>query len=163
VLAGTARRILRTLARRGLGDEEDDSLARDDPLLAALTAASLRSRIATGPEAGRPWHRLGDGVGHVARPVEDAGRELLEGGLQLGGHPLRQALAELLVGELPAGDAEYREARRRPRVGVQAREGRDQLAPGEVAAGSEDHDLVRRAHGREHDPRCARRWGRQRG
>jgi len=72
VLAGTARRILRTLARRGLGDEEDDSLARDDPLLAALTAASLRSRIAKGPEAGQPWHRLGDRV----EPAPEDGGEV---------------------------------------------------------------------------------------
>jgi len=62
VLSGTARRILRRLARRGLDEDERDPLAAEDPLLATLTAASIRSRIATGPEAGRPWRRLGDRV-----------------------------------------------------------------------------------------------------
>ncbi len=61
VLAGTARRILRILERRGL-DSDEDALASDDPLLALLTAASIRSRIATGPEAGEGWRRLGDRV-----------------------------------------------------------------------------------------------------
>jgi hypothetical protein len=61
VLAGTARRILRIVERRGL-DSDEDSLASDDPLLAMLAAASIRSRIATGPEAGESWRRLGDRV-----------------------------------------------------------------------------------------------------
>ena len=61
VLAGTARRILRRLERNG-ADEENDPLAGDDPLMAMLGAASIRSRIATGPEAGEPWRRLGDRV-----------------------------------------------------------------------------------------------------
>ena len=61
VLAGTARRILRRLERKGITMEED-SLADDDPLMAMLGAASIRSRIATGPEAGEPWRRLGDRV-----------------------------------------------------------------------------------------------------
>ncbi len=53
VLAGTARRILRRLERSGV-DEKDDPLAGDDPLMAMLGVASIRSRIATGPEAGEP-------------------------------------------------------------------------------------------------------------
>jgi hypothetical protein len=61
VLAGTARRILRIVERRGL-DSDEDSLASDDPLLAMLSAASIRSRIATGPEAAESWRRLGDRV-----------------------------------------------------------------------------------------------------
>jgi hypothetical protein len=61
VLAGTARRILRIVERRGL-DSDGDSLALDDPLLAMLTAASIRSRIATGPEADESSRRLGDRV-----------------------------------------------------------------------------------------------------
>jgi hypothetical protein len=61
ILAGTARRVLRILERRGL-DPDEDSLASDEPLLALLTAASIRSRIATGPEAGERWRRLGDRV-----------------------------------------------------------------------------------------------------
>ncbi len=57
----TARRILRILERRGL-DPDEDFLASDDPLLALPTAASIRSRIATGSEAGQSWRRLGDRV-----------------------------------------------------------------------------------------------------
>jgi hypothetical protein len=60
VLAGTARRVWRLLAERA-GDDED-ALARDEPLLTLLTAASLRARIATGPQRGEPWRRLGDRV-----------------------------------------------------------------------------------------------------
>jgi len=61
VLAGTARRILRRLERKGITMEEDP-LSDDDPLMAMLGAASIRSRIATGPETGEPWRRLGDRV-----------------------------------------------------------------------------------------------------
>ncbi len=57
VMAGTARRVIRLLEKRGL-ENEDDSLATDDPLLATLTAASVRSRIATGPEATRKLRLL---------------------------------------------------------------------------------------------------------
>ncbi len=60
-MAGTARRVMRLLERRGL-EEGDDPLASDDPLLATLMAASVRSLIATGREAGMPWHRLVDRV-----------------------------------------------------------------------------------------------------
>ena len=60
VLSGTARRIHRLLEARVDGD--DDALARDEPLLAHLTAASLRTRIATGCEQGERWRRLGDRV-----------------------------------------------------------------------------------------------------
>ena len=61
VLAGRARRIVRLLERNGV-DEDGDPLSGDDPLMAMLGAASIRSRIATGPEAGDPWRRLGDRV-----------------------------------------------------------------------------------------------------
>ncbi len=61
VLAGTARRIRRRLEALGF-EEGEDRLAEDEPLLAMLTAASIGSRIATGPEAGSPWRRLGDRV-----------------------------------------------------------------------------------------------------
>ena len=61
VMTGTARRIMRLLEKRGL-EREDDPLVGDDPLLATLIAASIRSRIATGPHAGEPWRRLGDRV-----------------------------------------------------------------------------------------------------
>ncbi len=67
VMAGTARRVMRVLEKRGLADGEDP-LASDNPLLATLMAASVRSRIATGPEAGQPWRRLGDRV----EPTDEA-------------------------------------------------------------------------------------------
>jgi hypothetical protein len=60
VLAGTARRIAKLLEARP--DTDDDALARDEPLLAALATASLRTRIAMGPHAGQRWRRLGDRV-----------------------------------------------------------------------------------------------------
>ena len=60
MLAGTARRIERLLAARA--EEDEHALARDEPLLAALAAASLRTRIADGPEQGEPWRRVGDRV-----------------------------------------------------------------------------------------------------
>ena len=59
-LAGTARRIERLLVSRA--EEEDDALAREEPLLAALAAASLRSCIAEGYALGEPWRRFGDRV-----------------------------------------------------------------------------------------------------
>ena len=89
VLAGTARRILRVLECRGF-DPGEDSLVSDDPLLALLTAASIRSRIAAGPEAGESWRRLGDRVEplDVAESgVESEGaippRSVREGGMSL--------------------------------------------------------------------------------
>ena len=89
VLAGTARRILRIVERRGL-DTGEDLLASDEPLLALLTAASIRSRIATGPEAGERWRRLGDRVEQLddeeGGVESDAGvppRCVREGGMSL--------------------------------------------------------------------------------
>jgi hypothetical protein len=61
VMAATARRVMRCLEKRGL-ENDDDPLAADDPLLATLMAASIRSRIATGSKAGEPWQRVGDRV-----------------------------------------------------------------------------------------------------
>jgi hypothetical protein len=60
VLVGTARRLQRLLESRA--EESDDALARDEPLLALLAAASLRSRTAAGPHAGEPWRRVGDRI-----------------------------------------------------------------------------------------------------
>jgi hypothetical protein len=60
VLAGAARRIERLVEARA--GEDADALARDEPLLALLAATSLRRRIATGPQRGEPWRRLGDRV-----------------------------------------------------------------------------------------------------
>jgi hypothetical protein len=61
VLSGTARRIHRLLEARADGGE-GEVFAREEPLLALLTAASLRTRIATGPQRGERWRRLGDRV-----------------------------------------------------------------------------------------------------
>jgi hypothetical protein len=44
VLASAARRIARLVESRAEGD--GDALARDEPLLTTLAAASLRSRVA---------------------------------------------------------------------------------------------------------------------
>jgi len=60
VLAGAARRLRRIVAKRAAEDE--DALARDEPLLAALAAASLRARSVSGPNEGERWRRLGDRV-----------------------------------------------------------------------------------------------------
>ncbi|MBK7951839.1 MAG: transposase [Deltaproteobacteria bacterium] len=73
VLAGTAKRILRLLERRGI-DEEAEPIACDDPLMAMLGAASIHSRIALGPEAGQPWRRLGDRVESIEE--DESGVEL---------------------------------------------------------------------------------------
>ncbi len=84
VLAGTARRITRVLAPRAEGD--DDGFARDEPLLATLASASLRTRIATGPHAGERWRRLGDRVDPQDTDADDpeASRRVPEqGGMSL--------------------------------------------------------------------------------
>lgn len=60
VLASAARRIERVLSARAGDDAE--ALARDEPLLALLAAASLRTRVAIGSHRGEPWRRLGDRV-----------------------------------------------------------------------------------------------------
>jgi hypothetical protein len=49
---------------------DDDPIAADDPLMAMLGAASIRSRIATGPEAGEPWRRLGDRVEPIGEEAD---------------------------------------------------------------------------------------------
>ena len=89
VMAGTARRVMRLLEKRGL-ENEDDPLATDDRLLATLMAASVRSRIATGPQAGQPWHRLGDRVdlvepeeGEADAKAQAPERCVREGGMSL--------------------------------------------------------------------------------
>ena len=61
VLMGTARRRRRLLEQR-LENADEEALEREEPLLARLAQASLRTRIATGPEAGQRWRRLGDRV-----------------------------------------------------------------------------------------------------
>jgi hypothetical protein len=61
-----ARRIAKLLERRGLAREADpeavDPLSSDEPLLAALYAAAVHGRVATGPRAGQRITRLGDRI-----------------------------------------------------------------------------------------------------
>ena len=76
VLAGAARRIQRVIEARDADDAE--ALARDEPLLALLTAASLRTHIATGPHRGEPWRRLGDRVDPRESAEPDADPEASE-------------------------------------------------------------------------------------
>lgn len=73
VATQVARRIQRLRERRGLTEgAEPDRLAEEEPLLAALYAASVGGRIATGQRAGQRVRRLGDRI--------DAGDlEVLEG------------------------------------------------------------------------------------
>jgi len=70
--ATVARRVHRLLVRRGRVPDEAsaaaDPLAEREPLLAAVSAASIEGRIATGPRAGLPVQRVGD----EADIVEDA-------------------------------------------------------------------------------------------
>jgi hypothetical protein len=86
VLAGAARRIQRLIEARA-GDDAD-ALARDEPLLALLAAASLRARIATGPHRGEPWRRLGDRVEPLDREANEADPEVSASVPQHGGMSL---------------------------------------------------------------------------
>jgi hypothetical protein len=52
----------RRLVAARLEDADADSLARNEPLLAWLAQASIRTRIATGSQAGERWRRVGDRV-----------------------------------------------------------------------------------------------------
>ncbi|MGH0034207.1 MAG: transposase [Myxococcota bacterium] len=85
VMAGTARRVRRLVESRGQRDDLDDEVAQDAPLLATLMAASSQSRIATGPEAGQRWRRLGDRVEptHEYATEEPPPRCVREGGMSL--------------------------------------------------------------------------------
>jgi len=64
VLADSAAGIAAALERAGLGTDDDcdsaDPLARDDPELAALYAAAVQGRVATGPRIGQRTTQLGD-------------------------------------------------------------------------------------------------------
>jgi hypothetical protein len=66
VVERVARQVVRLLERRGLADASgpvgEDALARDEPLLAALAAASVAGRVATGPRAGQRVLRVGDRI-----------------------------------------------------------------------------------------------------
>jgi hypothetical protein len=61
-----AKRVESLMKRRGLGPDDDpdagDALSRDHPGLAAIYSASVRSRIASGPNAGSRVATLGDQI-----------------------------------------------------------------------------------------------------
>ena len=61
-----ARSLEHMLTRRGIGPEADpneaDPLSCNEPLLAGISAASIRQCIATGRRAGQPVLRLGDRI-----------------------------------------------------------------------------------------------------
>ncbi len=59
IVETTARRIIRLCSKRGLlDDSQADPLAADEPLLAAITAASVRGVVATGERAGQRLRRV---------------------------------------------------------------------------------------------------------
>jgi hypothetical protein len=91
VLAGTARRIQRVI-EAGIEDDED-ALARDEPLLALLSAASLQSRSATGAHQGERWRRLGDRIEPPEAEVSDADPEASRRVPQHGGMSLHAEVA----------------------------------------------------------------------
>jgi hypothetical protein len=91
VLAGTARRIRRSIEERA-GDDED-ALTRDEPLLALLAAASLQTRIATGTQRGEPWRRLGDRIEPREAEAADADPEASARVPQHGGMSLHADVA----------------------------------------------------------------------
>jgi hypothetical protein len=61
-----AKRVESLMKRRGLGPDDDpdaaDALSRDQPGLAAIYSASVRSRIASGPNAGSRVATVGDQI-----------------------------------------------------------------------------------------------------
>ena len=59
IVETAAHRLVRLLQQRGVLDEADgDTLAEKEPLLAALSAASIQGPLATGPRAGQRVRRL---------------------------------------------------------------------------------------------------------
>ena len=76
---------------------------------------------------------------HVAELLD----EVSPGGLGVGDR-LEAALAELVIGPLGPGDTDEDEAVRERAVARQRRQGREELARGEVARGAEHHQRQRR-------------------
>jgi len=83
VVRGIACGIARLLERRGLGSEEVDSFAGEEPLLAALYSASVRGRVATGPRAGQSVLRFGDRIEVDDLPASQGNRCATAGGVSL--------------------------------------------------------------------------------
>jgi hypothetical protein len=81
-----ARRLVRLLERRGLGEDaagDDDTLAMEEPLLASLSAASVAGRVATGPRAGQHVARLGDRIDAEDLAVPQGERSASVGGVSI--------------------------------------------------------------------------------
>ena len=65
IVETSARRIIRLGTKRGLLDDTAaDALADEEPVLAALTAASVRGLTATGARAGQRLRRGPERSGH---------------------------------------------------------------------------------------------------
>jgi hypothetical protein len=76
VLATVEPRIKRLLARRGLGDGDDeggvpDAWADEAPVLAGLAAASVQGTVALGPHRGARLRRLGNAPESAEAPAPD--------------------------------------------------------------------------------------------
>jgi hypothetical protein len=74
VLATVEPRLTRLLARRGLGDRDDESGAPDAwadeaPVLAGLAAASVQGIVALGPHRGARLRRLGNAPESIEAPA----------------------------------------------------------------------------------------------
>jgi hypothetical protein len=87
VLADTAGRVARALARAGAApdaeSDEADPLAREDPLLAALYAAAVQGRIASGARAGQRTTRLGVAIGASGSATQPSASCAVIGGMSL--------------------------------------------------------------------------------
>jgi len=87
VTRSIARAIARLLERRSLAPDADpdetDPVSRDEPLLAAISSASVRGRIAIGPRAGQAVSRFGDRVDADHLPVSRGERCARLGGVSV--------------------------------------------------------------------------------
>jgi hypothetical protein len=93
ILRRIARRVGKLLERRGM-ESGAELLAEDQPLLAGLAAASIRSRIATGRRAGQKVLRRGDRIDPEEMGQEPGRTDCVAGG----GFSLHAGVA------VPAGD-----------------------------------------------------------
>jgi hypothetical protein len=87
VVADTPGRVARALESAGLAPDADsdeaDPLAREDPLLAALYAASVQGRVAIGARAGERTTRLGVAIGASAFATQPSASCAVLGGMSL--------------------------------------------------------------------------------
>ena len=91
----------------------------------------------------------GGGIGEVGRLIEEAaGKALPSGGVLTdhSGHRRSHAGAKLLVTPGPAGAANHGKLAGQAPLPKQLKQGRDQLAMGEIAAGAKDHQTLGRNH-----------------